>query len=110
MVKKNEYAKVLINAYNSGLLKIVWNTSGFSLGIDPKKKDLLPELKEKEFVEYVFSIIKIVASLAEDKEIEGVSEDDLTTAKDIYGKEGDLKNHLYAYKVYYFQAFYINFL
>lgn len=98
MVKKNEYAKVLINAYNSGLLKIVWNTSGFSLGIDPKKKDLLPELKEKEFVEYVFSIIKIVASLAEDKEIEGVSEDDLTTAKDIYGKEGDLKNHLYVKK------------
>ncbi len=35
---KNKYGNVLLNAYNSGLLKIVWNTSGFSLGIDPQKR------------------------------------------------------------------------
>ena len=69
MSKKNEYAKALVNAYSDGLLKIVWNTSGFSLGVDPQKKDLLPELKEKEFVEYVFSIVKIIAHLAEDKDL-----------------------------------------
>ena len=31
MDKKNEYAKILLNAYNNGLFKIIWNTSGFSL-------------------------------------------------------------------------------
>lgn len=61
--KKDKYADILLDAYNSGLLKIVWNTSGFSLGIDSKRKELLPELKEKEFIDYVFSIIKIVISL-----------------------------------------------
>ncbi len=98
MSKKNEYAKALVNAYSDGLLKIVWNTSGFSLGVDPQKKDLLPELKEKEFVEYVFSIVKIIAHLAEDKEGTGIPEDDLKIAKEIYAKESDLKNHLYIKK------------
>lgn len=98
MSKKNEYAKALVNAYSDGLLKIVWNTSGFSLGVDPQKKDLLPELKEKEFVEYVFSIVKIIAQLAEDKEGTGIPEDDLKIAKEIYAKESDLKNHLYIKK------------
>lgn len=98
MSKKNEYAKALVNAYSDGLLKIVWNTSGFSLGVDPQKKDLLPELKEKEFVEYVFSIIKIVAHLTEGKEGMGIPEDDLKIAKEIYAKESDLKNHLYIKK------------
>ena len=98
MSKKNEYAKALVNAYSDGLLKIVWNTSGFSLGVDPQKKDLLPELKEKEFVEYVFSIVKIIAHLAEDKEGTGIPEGDLKIAKEIYAKESDLKNHLYIKK------------
>ncbi len=35
--KKDKYADILLTAYNSGLLKTVWNTSGFSLGIDPKR-------------------------------------------------------------------------
>ena len=48
MDKKNEYAKILLNAYNNGLFKIIWNTSGFSLGIDSKRKDRLPELNEKK--------------------------------------------------------------
>jgi hypothetical protein len=34
-----------VNAYSNGLIKIVWNTSGFSLGIESQKKDLLPALK-----------------------------------------------------------------
>lgn len=93
--KKDKYADILLDAYNSGLLKIVWNTSGFSLGIDSKRKELLPELKEKEFIDYVFSIIKIVISLAEDKSVEEIQEKDLETAKVIYNQEKDLKNHLY---------------
>lgn len=93
--KKNKYANILLNAYNSGLLKIVWNTSGFSLGIDPKRKELLPELKEKEFIDYAFLIIKIVISLAEDKSVEEIQKQDLEIAKVIFNQEKDLKNHLY---------------
>lgn len=95
MDKKNEYGDVLLNAYNNGLLKIVWSTSGFSLGIDPQKKDMLPELKEKKFIEYAFSIIKIVADLAEDKESKEITEDKLKIASEIYHHEKDLKNHLF---------------
>jgi hypothetical protein len=95
---KNEYGNVLLNAYSSGLLKIVWNTSGFSLGIDQQKRDMLPELKEKKFIEYVFSIIKIVAHMAEDKESSDISEDKLKIAREIYNHEKDLKNHLYIKK------------
>lgn len=93
--KENKYAQLLINAYNDGLLKIIWGTSGFSVGIDPRKKQLLPELKEKEFIDYVFFIGKIVIDLADGKEIENISENDLETAKVIYNQEYDLKNHLY---------------
>lgn len=93
--KRDKYAEVLLNAYNSGLFKIVWNTSGFSLGIDPKRKELIPELKEKEFIEYAFSIVKIVVDLAEDKDVGDMPENDLATAKVIYEQENDLKNHLY---------------
>ena len=96
---KNEYGNVLLNAYSRGLLKIVWNTSGFSLGIDQQKRDMLPELKEKKFIEYVFSIIKIVAHMAEDKESSDISEDKLKIAREIYNHEKDLKNHLYIKKI-----------
>lgn len=93
--KKNEYANLLINAYNRGVLKIVWTTFGFTLGIDSKRKEQITELKEKEFVDYAFSIIKIVMDMAENKEIEDISEKDLEIAKIIYNKEKDLKNHLW---------------
>ncbi len=93
--EKNKYAEILLNAYNGGLLKIVWSTSGFLLGIDPKGKELLPELKEKDFVDYAFSIIKIVLDLAEEKEKNDISENDLETAKEIYIQEKDLKNHIF---------------
>ncbi len=93
--KKNEYAEILLNAYQNGLLKIVWNTSGFSLGIDPKRKKLIPQVNEKGFIDYAFSIIKIVADLAENKDMEDVTEKDLETAKVIYDQEKDLKDHLY---------------
>lgn len=95
MDKKSEYANILLNAYNNDLLKIVWNTSGFSLGIDTKKRDMFTELKEKKFIEYVFSIIKIVADMAEDKVSADISEDDLKIAEEIYTHEKDLKNHLF---------------
>jgi hypothetical protein len=93
--KKNEYAEILLNVYDAGLLKIVWNTSGFSLGIDPKRGELIPELKEKAFIDYAFSIVKIVVDLAEDKDMKDVPGDDLKIARTIYGQENDLKNHLY---------------
>lgn len=98
MDKKNEYAKILLNAYNNGLFKIIWNTSGFSLGIDSKRKDRLPELNEKNFIEYAFSIIKIVADMAEDFIDEDVSKEDLEIAKEIFNHERDLKNHLFIKK------------
>lgn len=93
--KRDKYAKVLLNTYHSGLLKIVWNTSGFSIGIDPKSKDLIPEMKEKEFIDYAFSIIKLVAGLAEDKRTADALETDMETAKEIYDQEKDLRDHLY---------------
>ncbi len=92
---KSTYAQVLLNAYDSGLLKIIWNTSGFSLGIDPGRKESIPELKQKEFIDYAFSIVKIVMALAEDKDVSHISENDLEIAKTIYLQENDLKNHLY---------------
>ena len=95
MSKKEEYAKILLNAYKNDLFKIVWNTSGFSLGIDPKKKEHFPALKEKKFIEYAFSIIRIIADMAEDNVDEDISEDDLNVAKEIYNLEKDLKNHLF---------------
>lgn len=93
--KKDKYAKVLLHIYQSGLIKIVWTISGFSLGINPRRKEVVPELKEKEFIDYVFSIVKIVMELAEGENVEDVSENDLEIAKIIYEQEKDLKNHLY---------------
>ena len=93
--KKDKYAKVLLYVYQSGLLKIVWTISGFSLGMNPNGKEIVSELKEKEFIDYAFSIIKIVMELAEEETIEDVSETDLEIAREIYKQEKDLKNHLY---------------
>ena len=98
MDKKKEYAKILLNAYYNKLFKIVWNTSGFSLGVDAKRKNMFPELKEKHFIDYAFSIIRIVIDLAEGKVDEGVSEEDLKIAEEIYEHEDDLKNHLFIKK------------
>ena len=98
MDEKSKYAKVLLNAYKSGLFKIVWKTSGFSLAIDLEKKKMFPELKEKKFIEYAFSIIKIVADIAE-KNVDGnISEEDMNVAREIYNHEKDLKNHLFVKK------------
>lgn len=68
--KKNKYAEVLLNAYQNGVFKIVWSTSGFSMAIDSKRKEMIPEVKEEDFLEYAFSIIKMVTALAEEREID----------------------------------------
>lgn len=93
--KKENYAEVLLNAYNNKLLRIIWNTFGFSLGVDAKKEGLIPELKEEKFRQYAFMIIRTVAALAENEKIEDISEDDLKIAKAVYAQEKDLKKHLY---------------
>ena len=95
MDKNSVYSDTLLRAYSSGLLKISWNTTGFSIGIDPKRKDAVPELREKDFIDYAFSIIKIVVDLAEEKELNGIPDCDLETARKIYEQESDLKDHLY---------------
>ena len=89
--KKDKYAKVLLHVYQSGLLKIVWTISGFSLGMNPNGKEIVSELKEKEFIDYAFSIIKIVMELAEEETIEDVSETDLEIAREIYKQETAFK-------------------
>ncbi len=93
--KRSRYAEILLNAYQNDIFKIVWSTSGFSMAIDSKKKDMLPELKEEEFIEYAFSIIKMVIDLAEDRVANEKYEGDLKIAQAIFEKEHDLKNHLY---------------
>ena len=92
------YAEIFLNAYKRGLLRIIWSTSGFSLGIDSNRKESIPELRDKEFVEYVFSIIKIVIELADGREGQNMPEEDLEVAKVVYECEHDLKNHLYIKK------------
>ncbi|GFI37748.1 hypothetical protein IMSAGC015_01936 [Lachnospiraceae bacterium] len=37
--KKIKYSEALLNAYQNGVLKIVWSTSGFSIAIDSKRND-----------------------------------------------------------------------
>lgn len=95
---RNKYSEILLYAYQTGIFKIVWSTSGFSMAIDSRKKDMIPEVKEEDFVEYAFSIIKMVIDLAEKKEIDEKYEGDLKTARVIFDKEYDLKNHLYIKK------------
>ena len=65
--KRDRYSEVLLNAYQNGVLKIIWSTSGFSMAVDPKREEMIPEIKEEDFVEYAFSIIKMLVDLAEEK-------------------------------------------
>ena len=92
------YAEIFLNAYKRGLLRIIWSTSGFSLGIDSNRKESIPELRDKEFVEYVFSIIKIVIELADGREGQNIPEEDLEVAKVVYECEHDLKNQIIGYR------------
>ncbi|HBA47193.1 MAG TPA: hypothetical protein DCZ91_05235 [Lachnospiraceae bacterium] len=96
--KKNNYAEILLNVYNKGLLRIIWSTSGFSLGVDADKRDLIPELNKREFIDYAFSVIKIVIDLAEGRNVNDISKEDLEVAEAIYEQEDDLKTHLYIRK------------
>ena len=98
MDKKDEYAEILLNAYNEGIFNILCNTSSFSFGVDHRRKDIFPELKDEKFKKYILYIISIIRKMAEDKEIENLPEDDLKVAKEIYAQEKDLKNHLYIKK------------
>ena len=93
--KRKIYSEVLLNAYQNGVFKVIWSTSGFSMAIDSKKKEMIPEIKEEDFVEYAFSIIKMVIDLAEEKKTNEKYEGDLKIAQIIFDKEHDLKNHLY---------------
>lgn len=93
--KTKEYAELLLSAYQNGILKIIWSESGFSMMIDPKRKDMFSQVKEDDFVDYAFSIIKMVIDLAEEREIDEKNADKLEVAKIIFDKEQDLKNHLY---------------
>lgn len=93
--RKKEYAEILLNAYNNDVLRIIWSTSGFSIAVNPKKKEFIPEIKEDDFVEYAFSIIKLVAALAEDRGVDDEEENDIETARIIFEKEDNIKEHLY---------------
>ena len=73
--KKIKYSEALLNAYQNGVLKIVWSTSGFSIAIDSKRKETIPEIKEEER--------------------EG---NPPWHCKKISDEEHDLKNHLYIKK------------
>lgn len=95
MDKKDKYAEILLTAYNEGVFKILWNTSSFSIGVNHRRKDMFPELKDENFKKYIIYIISIIRRMAEDEEIENISENDLKVAKEIYAQEKDLKNHLY---------------
>lgn len=93
--KRNKYKEILLNSYLNGVLKIIWSKSGFSLAVDSKRKELAVEIKEEDFVEYAFSIFKMVIDLAEGKEITEKYKGDLEAAGIILEKEYNLKNHLY---------------
>lgn len=93
--KRNKFAEVLLNAYNAGILKIVWSASGFTIAVDSKRKELIPEVNDEEFVDYAFSVIKKVIDLADGREEAEEKEQDLETARLIFEKESDLKHHLF---------------
>ncbi len=48
--KRNKYSKVLLNAYQEGVFKIVWSTSGFSMAVDSKRKEMIPEIKKEDLI------------------------------------------------------------
>ena len=70
--KRNKYAEVLLDSYNAGIFKIVWSSSGFTIAVDSKRKELIPEVNDEEFIDYAFSVIKIVIDLADGRETEWV--------------------------------------
>ena len=80
--KRERYKEVLQRAYLDGVLKIIWSGSGFSMAVDSKQRKLIPEINEEDFVE---------------RDV-GKSNGDLETAKLIFQKEHDLRNHLYIKK------------
>ena len=91
--KRNKFAEVLLNAYNAGILKIVWSASGFTIAVDSKRKELIPEVNDEEFVDYAFSVIKKVIDLADGREEAEEKEQDLETARLIFDLEADLIAH-----------------
>ena len=93
--KRNKYAEVLLDSYNAGIFKIVWSSSGFTIAVDSKRKELIPEVNDEEFIDYAFSVIKIVIDLADGRETAEEKERDLEVARLIFEKEYDLKNHLF---------------
>lgn len=94
--KKERYAELILNAYNENIFKITWSTIGFSINIE--KPEQFPKMKDKDFQKYIFSIINLVAKLAEKEDLDGENEKDLAIAKEIYLRETDLKDHLYIKK------------
>lgn len=93
--RKNNYAEILLDAYNKGIFKIVWGSSGFMMAVDSKRKDFIPEVQKEDFVNYAFSVIKKVIDIADGRERYEESEPDIETARYIYEREYDLKNHLF---------------
>lgn len=41
--RKNKYSEILLNAYQNGVLKIIWSTSGFSMAVDSNRKEMIPK-------------------------------------------------------------------
>lgn len=41
---------------NEGIFKILWNTSSFSIGVDHKRKDMFPELKDEKFKNIYYTL------------------------------------------------------
>ena len=93
--KRSKFIEALLEAYNAGIFKIVWSSSGFTMALDSKRKELIPEINDEEFVDYAFSIIKTVIDLADGREIAEEKTQDLEIAQLIFEKEYDLKNHLF---------------
>lgn len=93
--KRSKFIETLLEAYNTGIFKIVWSSSGFTMAVDSKRKELIPEINDEEFVDYAFSIIKMVIDLADGREIAEEKTRDLELARLIFEKEDDLRNHLF---------------
>ena len=96
--KRNIYANILLEAYNKNLVKILWSASGASLGINDKNEDLISEFNDEGFINFSFSVIQRVISIAEGKILPDDESITNETARKIYEKEHDLENHLYIKK------------
>lgn len=101
MEKENKkiYSQRLLEAYRDEDLKLLWSTSGFSIAFNPQAKKEIKNLKNKEFVKYVFDICKVVSDIVQDNTLnEQIEAEDLEVANEIISEEFDLKNHLYIKK------------